>query len=240
MFSGRIKILRTMLLVSLLTTGVYPSYAIGLLIDASDSGWYTNTGTHDPNNTNYTVGCCVDLSTFRNFFVFDVPPLSGPVDYAELRIFVSQYNDTDDPSETYQLFDVQAPVLQVTSGGGVSVFNDLGVADLFASALGSAVVTAADEGRVIVVPLNQSGLTYLASGGGLVAFGGSIDSTLSFTGGEKVFGGSGLGLGTQQLFIHAVPEPTSMIFIALGLLTLIVSNRSRRAWLQDHVSRLFS
>ena len=88
----------------------FPALGAPIVLDAIDSGWYNNRGFHDPTNTNYIVGCCIEeangnISRFRNFFVFDVPVLAAPVTSAELRLFVNQYNSLD-PFETYTVWDV--------------------------------------------------------------------------------------------------------------------------------------
>ena len=64
-----------------------PGSAAVVTVNATDSGWYDDTGFHDPSNINYLVGNPVFSPSFvdhHNFFVFDLASISGTVTSAIL------------------------------------------------------------------------------------------------------------------------------------------------------------
>ena len=58
------------------------------LLNASDRGWYDNTGSHSAGNDNYFAGE-FGGEIFRDFFVFDLPAITTPLFNAQL--FVKPY-----------------------------------------------------------------------------------------------------------------------------------------------------
>lgn len=88
-----------------------------LVLDTTDRGWYDSTGYHDPGNDNYVVGEEVLTSElWRNFFVFNVPALTGPVLEAKLRVN-SYTNTSPEGAETYELRAVSTPIATLLAGG---------------------------------------------------------------------------------------------------------------------------
>lgn len=81
------------LLVAALSSASFPAASEGgeLIAGTTDKGWYFDSGFHEPTNQNYIVGKETDLfpggGVYRNFFVFNLPPSSGAVLSAELRLF---------------------------------------------------------------------------------------------------------------------------------------------------------
>src|SRR4029079_10209225 len=96
------------------TLTVLPS--VQLTVNAADTGWYNSLGTHDPNNANYLVGNSFD--TYRNFFVFNIPALPGPISKAELRINTYTIASTNG-NETFQLRHVSTAIPTLRAGGTV-------------------------------------------------------------------------------------------------------------------------
>ena len=107
------------------------SQAFPLTVFPEDFGWYSQTGYHFNENTNYMVGDCrgsggrchqatnpnltVNLGDeLRNFFVFDSSAISSNINSATLRIQMPEVNLADgstlsgftsgDPFESYQLY----------------------------------------------------------------------------------------------------------------------------------------
>ena len=112
----------------------------------------------------------------RNFFVFDIPPLTQAVVSAELWIS-GVYNNLDDDSEVYELNEVTNSVQTVLLEGVYQpdVFADLGDGALY----GTHVFNRLDRSRVVVIPLNDAFLSSVpAAGGGQIVMGGRI-STLN-------------------------------------------------------------
>ena len=207
-------------------------------LNAVDSGWYTSAGSHTAVNDNYVVG---ELSgvVYRNFFVFDLTGVSETITSASVLL----YNPTNttpglrgyispDPTETFGLFDVSTPIATLSASSasgsavGIGVFADLGTGVAF----GEQVVSAADNGAVVSVALNASGIAALnAARGGLFDLGGAL-TTLGSVEDERVFGFS-VALGNPdvrqlQFETAAVPEPSTLALLASAMV-LAVRRRSR-------------
>ncbi len=97
-----------------------------MTIDASDRGWYTETGLHTPSNTNYNVGDTTPASDQRNFFVFDLSGVTQQIVSAQLSLFVPTTSSgpdggffSADATETYAVFDITTSIASLTGGTGV-------------------------------------------------------------------------------------------------------------------------
>ena len=197
-------------------------------IDASVQGIFTSWGQ---NNKGFNAGpgnilCGRDtITVFRNYFVFNLPanlvPAGQQVLAAEMiaKLSWSGYL-SNDPSETWALFDVSPANYGVLVNEAASivnrvdVFNDLGTGNDY----GSRVVSPADQpapnagtGIVNVALIKPAFFTDLASriGAGSIAIGGSI-TTLVGTSQQRIFGFSGYeagfgGRATLKLTIGAPP-----------------------------------
>ena len=207
-----------------LATLVGAGAAYGTTIDATDRGHYEDDGDHDSANTNYIVGEVPTGSVqYHNFFVFDLSSVSGTITSAELRLLNPPGGfASSDATETYEVFDVSTSSGTLTGGGAglVAVYADLAGGTMYASQ----VVSAADNGTTIVIPLNAAALSDLNAASGLFAFGGVLTTTVVGGANEFLFGltGSPSTLADTQLVVttdevNAVPEPSAY---ALGLLGL--------------------
>src|SRR5687768_4235443 len=80
-------------------------------LSAVDSGWYKPDGSHDAANDNYIAGKVGAAGELRNFFVFDLSTIRGPIMSATLRIInpSAGYNSVD-AQETYTTFDVSTAI----------------------------------------------------------------------------------------------------------------------------------
>ncbi len=170
-------------------------------LNATDSGWWDDTGFHDADNDNYVVGACCGFQGLRNFFVFDLSPVTGVVTAATLRL--SNPSDgfaSPDANETYTVFDVSTSIEALSASGSaqIGIFNDLGTG----SSYGAQVVSSADDGNLVDVPLNATAVSAINSAlGGEFALGGAI-TTLGGTGlDEVVFGFTGDSGDTKQLIL---------------------------------------
>jgi hypothetical protein len=199
-------------------------------ITAQNTGWYDQTGFHDAANTNYISGRLTN-NEHRNFTVFSLSGLSGPIVSAQLQLFnpgppFPGYSSPK-PSEIFTLFDVSTPIptLVANQTGQTGIFTDLGTG----VPLGAQVVSAADDGNIVTVTLNPAGLAALnAAEGRQIAFGGAI-TTLdpTTTANEYIFGFAN-GPGTVQLIVTAVPEPASLILMGMGLVVPLAYGWHRR------------
>ncbi|CAD5974301.1 Thermitase [Planktothrix rubescens] len=153
-------------------------------IAATDTGWYDNSGSHSPTNTNYFVGDSV--SKYRNWMAFNLSTFTTPVTSAKLQIKAYQYSSAD-PSETYELRDVTTPVSTLTAGGSglTSIYNDLGDGTIY----GSRSFTSADSNQTVTIDLNSALVSAInAKSGQSFALGGQI--TTDGIGDEYIFGSS--------------------------------------------------
>jgi len=150
----------------------------------SDAGWY-QAGFHSPTNNNYYVG-----GQYRNFFVFDLSGISGPVKRATLRIV----NPSGTQGNlTYTLFDVSTPISALTAGGlGLAgIQDDLGTGNSYGCA-----AISNPNASPISINLNNNGVSAIQGAlGSSIAIGGSYPS-------EYIFGFSGGDPAAVQLVLE--------------------------------------
>ena len=171
------------------------------VLNVLDSGWYSADGDHFSTNKNYIAGLCgaapdpcdnpVD-QIYHDYFVFDVGK-EPSVTSAVLRLFNPPTGYlSQNPSELYKLFDVGTSIsdLMADQAGATGIFDDLGSGVLF----GSQVVTAGDNGNFVEITLDAAAIDALNHSRGSWAVGGALD------------------LG------EPVPEPTTLVLLASGLL----------------------
>ena len=193
--------------------------ADAVVIEASDSGWYVDSGFHNPGNANWIAGACASCAIpgdYRDFFVFDLSGV-GLVSSAVLTILNPANGfSSPDPTEAFTVFDVSTPVASLAAGtGGASAFADLGSGTSF----GSVLTSEASEGSLVSIVFNAAGLAALnGARGGLFAIGGAV-TTLGGTPNEWVFGFSGAAGQERSLELEAaaVPEPASLLLLGAGL-----------------------
>ncbi|MFO0798570.1 MAG: S8 family serine peptidase [Gemmataceae bacterium] len=197
-------------------------------LTAADSGWYTQAGFHDPSNTNFLVGLYTFASTneYRDWFLFNVPVLPGPVASARIEIFnPSSPNgyQSPDATETYTLFDVTTSIASLTGGtAGVAGFADLGSGVSY----GSVTVSAASNGTLVVISLNAAGLAAVAAAqGGQFAVGGAL-TTISGAANQFLFGGTNSGVTRQLVIETTAPSDWYSVTLAGDQTALQVETRT--------------
>jgi len=154
-------------------------------IAATDTGWYDNSGSHSPTNTNYIVGDYWG-SKYRNWMTFNLSTFTTPVTSAKLQINAYEYSSAD-PSETYELRDVTTPVSTLTAGGSglTSIYNDLGDGTIY----GSRSFTSADSNQTVTIDLNSALVSAInAKSGQSFALGGQITTLDGIDNSEYIFG----------------------------------------------------
>ena len=232
--------LRAFLFCALFLLFASPSPAI--TINASDSGNYSDSGSHSLGDLEYVAGW--DNEGLHNYFVFDLSGLSGTIASATLHAYnpaVCEPNcsytggyDSGDATETYNLHEVLIPAALVTNSLlNPAIYTDLGDGASF----GSHNASLADNGAFIDIPLNAAGIGAAQTWVGIGSFvlGGEVSTLASVPNTkEYVFGLTdpvGYPDYTRQLIITMVPEPGTGALVALGLVAIAGarSRRSRRA-----------
>ncbi|GAB5407442.1 MAG: hypothetical protein Aurels2KO_56730 [Aureliella sp.] len=185
-------------------------------ISNSDSGWYNESGRHQPTNTNYIAGWSKDPfpgAFHRNFFTFDLGTITGQVTSATIQLLA---NGIVLPS-TYTLYDVQTPTEVLTAGGTglVAIYEDLGDGAIF----GSREVNRDLSGQVIEITLNTSAIAALnANRGTMFAFGGAVSPEER---NYSVFGSTSFKESNRLVLNMAeVPTPSLLLLIITGLCVL--------------------
>lgn len=174
---------------------IAPAAAQDLILEAVDSGNYDWEGDHSSGNTYYPAGdtAASGFNEIRDFFVFDLSGVTGPVLGATLELYCpSDPPDagngyrSPDSFESYALWEVVTDVATLTAGGTglTGIFDDLGGGTSF----GQIDMTAADNGTVVSIGLNHNAEASIeAAAGGLWAVGGAV-MTLDGTPLQVVFG----------------------------------------------------
>jgi len=151
-----------------------------ITLNASDSGWWDNTGANNPAITNYIVGFCSTGCTpygpYENdFFVFS---LDGVNDVTITSATLSIWNpsngyDSTLPSEIYEVGSVSTSIAMLEAGGSgdTAIYNALASGTLW----GSVTVNAATDGTQVMITLNAAAISAInANEGGQLAFGGTL------------------------------------------------------------------
>ena len=198
-----------------------------VVIPHTDRGQYSNTGFHNPSNPNYVVGGDSFSSVYNNFFVFDLSGVTQPIASAKLALYVPSalagpgYNSPD-ASENYELHDVSTSISTLVAGtGGVPAHTDLGSGVVY----GSRTMTAADMGNVVEVTLNAAAIAALDSATGLIGIGGSLTTLDGVANSEFTFGSSGSVGDTTELRLTLAPEPSALLLLGIGAISLLGTRR---------------
>ena len=192
-----------------------------VVIPHTDRGWYDNTGFHNASNPNYVVGDN-SFTVSRNFFVFDLASVVQPIASAKLVLFVPSSlagpgYSSPDPSENYELRDISTSLATLVGGtGGVAAYTDLGSGVVY----GSRTMTATDMGTLVEITLNPAAIAALDSATGLIGIGGWLTTLDGVANSEFTFGSSGSITDTTELRLTLVPEPSALLLLGIGAISL--------------------
>ena len=139
----------------------------------------------------------------RNFFVFDMTFLPAPITSATLSLDLPPVTGffTGDASETYKIFDVSTPLIELIDGYGgyFDAHTDLGTGTEYGSH--EFLVTQSDT--QINISLNSAAIADMnaAIGLGMIGFGGAITTLDQFPNDEFAFGFTSEGTWLTQLIL---------------------------------------
>ena len=233
----------SLVLTAVVLTGGAVRSASALTLDIVDRGRYAPSGSHDPTNLDYTAGdcrgpvCAVGADDLRNFFVFDLSTVTGPIIAATLKLWNPPLEfplrpghgfKSDQTSETYVVFDVTTPIADLVAGSpGAAAWGDLGGGTVY----GSHVATQLDIGLFAEISLNSAALVAMNSSSGLFAFGGAITTLNDVPDEEHLFaftefvGTPGVSILDLTVGPDTVPEPGVPLLLAASLLGLALCRR---------------
>jgi len=174
----------------------------------SDSGWYDDSGEHDPTNTNYIAGAFGGVA-FNNFFVFDLSSLAGQtVLSAQLQVFAYEIS----ANGIYANFDVLTPVPTLTAGGSGMVATHVDLAS--GAFFGGKFVTPGDSDSLVTITLNAAAIAAIqANAGGLWAIGGDFLGDGGSV--DYIFGFSEFDVQNQLIVETAAAVPDGGIAVSL-------------------------
>lgn len=212
-----------------------------LFSNSVDRGSYSATGDHSAGNDSYLSGFdAFEGQEFRNFFVFDIPTLSGTDTYtsAVLNIYnggTTTPNAIGMAGRTFTISSIATDINTLRNGGTglTSVYNDLRGGTDYGSITFS---TTPGNGSTIKFNLNAAGLSAINSAAGSqIAFGGSFDVTDNVND-QYIFGFSGSGTpgdGKTRLDLvvnnFVAPEPSTFALLSVAPIGIgIVARRLRR------------
>lgn len=207
----------------------------GATIPAFDTGWYKDSGVHDPVNSNYLTGTYISTG-YHSFFAFNVPSLgvgdsfSGAILRIKTNIpFGTQLAGISQTNLNFNWFSGDS--LSLLNGtGGIAAYTGLGTG----LSLGSLGITNGQLPEYIEIYFGADSLSALTTAqSGQVIFGGSLDSATGY-----VFGGTSLSGSDVELIYRTdgvafgpvlentlpVGTPTTATFLVDGTVTTAPSN----------------
>jgi hypothetical protein len=213
-------------LMMILLTAVLAIPATAATVNATNTGWWDNTGFHGATNLNYGTGTGAGAD-HRSFFVFDLAGLSGAVLSATFEVFnpATGYNSPN-PTETINFFDVSTPIATLIADGSgqTAIFTDLGSGSFY----GARVFNAADNNSLVSIALSAAAVAGInASLGSRFAIGGALSNPGDVNIIRGVFLNSN-GSEIKRLQLTVVPEPGTLALASLSLLLGIAGLRRRR------------
>ena len=117
--------------------------AASITIWSSDNGSYAANGNHDPDSSHIHTGQTKSYGgdpgiELRSFLYFDLSSISGYTVTSAVVTYAAGNGTTGDygyGDEIVELYDVTSDISNLLSGGGVSVFTDLGTGNSYGSAV---------------------------------------------------------------------------------------------------------
>jgi hypothetical protein len=202
-----------------------------LRLQANSLGWYNQSGVHQAFNPNTLTGFLAGTE-YRSFYTWTVPAFEGRIASARVEFDVQfSLGVSGADVQTGAVHDVapsNVPLLPLDNGGsnGVGIFGDLGSG----SEYGSFIIGPTDSLTVFRFALNTNAVEMLNQlSGGTFAIG-MRNATPGNTSDYFLFSsGSFPGAQTLVLSISPIPEPSSVLLMALGAVALATRTRAVRS-----------
>lgn len=215
-----------------------PGWATTTTIDATDSGWYADSGLNNnsgPTPENYVAGR-FGFPEYRDFFVFDLSSVPALETVTAVTLRLEQPGSPDpgysspDLTEAFELVQVSTSIpLLVAGPTSIPTYNDLGDGTVY----GAINVSAITNGTLVDILFNAAAIAAVDGGAGLFAIGGHV-TTLSgaIPANEFTWGSTGnTSTPVRQLIVEStlpIPEPAPAALLMLGLVTLAARRRHDR------------
>lgn len=160
-----------------------------ITLNATDRGWYDNTGFHDTRIKNTFTGA-VPPTYYNSFFIFDLSTVTGSIVGAQLLLTEENFYGTS--KQSVVIWDVSASSATLsTSSQSLAIYQDLQSGNQYGSFVG----TAQSIGTTLSTILNAKAVVDLNAARGSTFSIGLQDSTLSGQAEEGVR----FSEGTEQL-----------------------------------------
>jgi hypothetical protein len=228
MHLGRLSVLASAALVISVATSLR---ADTFFVNATQSGWFSDTGQHISGNSNYEIGDTETTAVLRNFATFTLPTLNAQFNFVSATVTITNgTTSTSDPSETATFFDVSTSPATLSSGfssgssTGQAVYNDLGTGATY----GSQVYFPSDSSTgTKTITLNSAALDAMnAARGSTFSIGGAVTSLDATDNIELIYIGPSTPAFQLALTTGPAPEPSSAA--VLGVITAIFTARRKR------------
>ena len=107
----------------------------------------------------------------------------------------------------------------------MAAYTDLGSGVVY----GSRTMTATDMGTLVEITLNPAAIAALDSATGLIGIGGSLTTLDGVVNSEFTFGSSGGPTDTTELRLTLVPEPSTLLLLAVPAISLLGCRKRTRS-----------
>ncbi len=190
-------------------------------LDATNSGYYTNSGSRNGNVSGIFAGNS-GTASYRNWVAFDLSVITDNILSASLTIYNNASNDS---AVDFTWSEVTTSVSEVftSAGDGIDTFNDLNDGSVFAAG-------AATSGSNNVFSLNSAALSALNNANGYWLMGGATVNNngmaYGFTNG--VSSGDLIRLTVEVAHIPSVPVPAAFWLFGSGLIGVVAVARRRQ------------